>query len=269
MPDKYLDSSGLARYDEKIKSYIAGELSPIEQALDDKIDTSGGTTVQSDFSLVHEQSTGKTSWFELSEVDKGQVYYPSVALGTTSTSHNISTVTKMEVTSGEIKFVYKRQSYTCTVKVPLSLENKTVTLATTEDVRRVYAHDITLDDGGYRKMYLRCYTTSATPVTTLTNLLIALVGTGTYFSGTRYVGIPAIIVDNDRRRFALTGFAIYWDSSNYVYIDWNVYKSPNNYNTGTGIFGGTDGKAIFGSGYISVYANAFSSYPVADTVMEV
>lgn len=269
MPDKYLDSSGLARYDEKIKSYIAGELSPIEQALDDKIGTSGGTTVQSDFSLVHEQSTGKTSWFELSEAYKDQVYYPSVALGATSTSHGVTTVTKMEITSGEIKFLYKRQTYICTVKVPLSLETKTVTLATTEDVRHFYAHDITIDDGTYRRIYFRCYTTSATPITTHADLLIALVGTGTYFSGTRYVGIPATMVDNDGRAIVMTGFAIYWSGSNAFYIDYDTYKSPKNQNTGTGIYSNTNYNAAFTSGYTSIYVDSPSDFPITDTVTEV
>jgi len=268
MPDKYLDSSGLARYDEKIKSYIAGELSPIEQDLNNKLDISGGT-IQSKFALTYDQSAEKWSWFELSEVEKDQVYYPSVALGTTSRSHNISTVTKMEITSGEIKFLYKRQTYACTVKVPLSLETKTVTLATTEDVRHFYAHDITLDDGTYRRIYFRCYTTSATPITTLTGLLIALVGTGTYFSGTRYVGIPVTMVDNDGRAIVMTGFAIYWNGSNAFYIDWDVYKSPKNKNTGTGIYSNTNYNATFTAGYISIYVDSPSDYPITDTVTEV
>jgi hypothetical protein len=196
MPSKYLDKNGLARYDEKIKSYIAGELEPIEQALDDKLDTSGGT-IQNKFALSYAQGTEQWSWFDLSEVEKDQVYYPSVALGTTSKFHRISTITEMEITSGEIKFLYKKQTFTCTVKVPLSFENKTLTLATTEDVRHFYAHDITIDDGTYRRIYLRCYTTSATPITTLTGLLIALIGTGTYFSGTRYVGIPVTTINSE------------------------------------------------------------------------
>lgn len=272
MPDKYLDSSGLARYDEKIKEYIAGELAGKMDA-DGSSEDSGSVDIERGTaagrgtgraSLHIEDGTGTAPGAEIKYWGPGMTLNCGMGVGVVADLNNGKPFPFAYYNTGVgsrkvvRKFIY-----------PINKSGGTYTLATTDDTR-LFAHDILIKfDASHAMLTFRIYTKNAESYTSLVEVVEALTGEQTW-QGDRTVFVPMSLTVRERNdiencRVMLIGCARMSWLGDELQLNYNFVDGGNAYNAV--IFADHDHAYLY---YGYIYISKDPDYTdIIDNVMEV